>query len=523
MSTATALRGGSWAAGIPTGGYTVPTGPPPTIAFWALSYIQPLQNWWEELLGDPASIASVADSWDTVESNLRTVAADLEAARSSLDGLEGRTIRTLELRYSDLIPVAQDAGDWAGSAAAAARLASSIVEAVRSFILDFLYQLSRLIEALFGFTLNPFSKLKELQKLMSAASELIRAGGELIQNMFDAFQRLIELLGALGPVIELANQHLRSAVANMLPIVGGSTGLLGLMGGGIMRDFMTDGGDVSRYDIDELERLLAADPTNESLKQKVAAWREAHKVKSLNSLADLVGVNGTTDRMGGGDSTVFDIKLVRAKDGSEHWVVSLPSTQEWIDMGGSGAMNDGKNNIALFLDNPALKTQYERAVMQAMREAGMKPGDPVVFTGFSQGGIMAVNLASDPTLPYKPIGVVTNGSPIGTFTPPANVPVVAFEYITDVVPKLDANPFHGLVPGLDTNPNNRGMTNVHTRVLTTGSEANPLRPLDSAPWTVHNNDKYVDAIKDQAADLSKEYAWMGGDVIDHQIFSATQR
>src|SRR5690606_23923251 len=112
----------------------------------------------------------------------------------------------------------------------------------------------------------------------------------------------------------------------------------------------------------------------------------------------------------------------------------LPSTQEWLDTSGSGAMNDRNTNLSLmFMDDPVLKSQYERAVMRAMREAGMAPGDPVVFSGFSQGGIMAANLAADRTLPYDVVGVVTNGSPVDSFDIPKHIPVVAFQHANDPV------------------------------------------------------------------------------------------
>lgn len=520
LAVAAPIRSGEWCGSAPRSGHDA-CGSIPGIAGWALEYIQPLRRWFDDLLGDPAEVAGAAAKWGDVESALREVAVDLERAERELDPLEGRTIRLLERRYADLVPVANDAAEWSGAVAAGVRLASSVVVAVRSFICDFLTQLGRLVDALFGFTLNPFDKVDQLQELADAAGELIESGGRLVQQMFDAFSRLIELIGALGPVIDEALTKLREGIADMLPALGTALGaglgsgfgLLGTVLGGALgttlfgagADLLKDGADVERYDIDALKAAYAANPDDKSLEEKYLAWKKANGVESLDSLADLVDVNGTTDAMGGADSTAIDVKLVRAPDGTEHWVVSLPSTQEWFDTTGTGAMNDRNTNVALMLmENPALKTQYERAVLRAMEEAGMAPGDPVVFTGFSQGGIMAANLASDPKLPYTPIGVVTNGSPVDTFDVPRHIPVISFQHASDLVPTLDGD-VNGATP-----------PNVHRVVL-------PDQPGSDNPIAAHSNPLYVDSIKKNASEISNEYAWMGGEVVDHQIFISEQR
>ena len=505
VATAGSIRDGGWAGDLSrvAPGSSGQHSAGVSIASWALAHVQPLKQWWDELLGDPAAVAQVAESWNSVETVLAGVAEDLRRECAKLDALEGRTVRTLTLRYEDLNPVAQDAAECAGAVAAAARLASNILDAIRSFLHGFLDQLAHLINELFGFSWNPLDKVGDLKKLSSAATELIREGQKLLTEVFDAFQSLIELIEKLLPLLEEALTTLREAIATMIPAAAVAFGLPGMIVGGIARDSMMDIGDVERYDIDELRRQAAADPTNEDLQKKIDAWEKANSVTRLDSLADLVEVNGTTDVLGGAESSAIDIKLLRAPDGTEHWVVSLPSTQEWLDLGGEGAMNDGKNNLPLLFDSPA-KTQYERAVLRAMREAGMSPGDPVVFTGFSQGGIMAANLASDPGLPYRPIGVVTNGAPIDTFDIPPNVPVVSFQHETDPVARLD----FGGAPG--TPPNIRRL------VL-----GNP--PSGPFSMDVHSNDEYVRSIRREAGEITEDYSWMGGDVVDHQLFSATQR
>jgi hypothetical protein len=208
---------------------------------------------------------------------------------------------------------------------------------------------------------------------------------------------------------------------------------------------------------------------------------------------------------------VVDIKEVVGADGSTHYVVSLPSTQDWNLLKGpmqgdwSGtfrddpATNDLDSNVALMVMNdPAMRTQYERAVLQAMSDAGVPAGADVVYTGFSQGGIMAASLASHPT-PYNTIGVVTNGSPIDRFDIPPTVRVVSFEHDGDIVPKLD----------LDTRPE--------------GDAGNRTTAHLPAPANgpAHNNDNYVHSVQaweaahpQEAADLT---SLLGGTVVDHQM------
>ncbi len=507
---AAAIRSGSWVGSAPTQTSGAgDSGGPINIVSWALEYVEPLCTWYDNLVGSPSGIEQTANSWEQLERTLNDLSDDAQRLHNQLEPYEGRTIRVLQLRYKDLQPVAQDAADYCGAAAAGIRLAGSISQSVRSFIRVCLDQIELHIRTVFGFSLNPFDKIDQLNQLVDAAGAMTRDIRDFITSMFDAFERLIGFIAKLGPLIDNAERGLSEIVAKMLPLVGQRyLGIPGLIGGAILNDALIGIGDVEQYDIDELRRQHAAatGEEKERLQKKIDAWEDAHKVKSLNSFSDIVGVNGTTDALGSNQSTAIDVKLVRAADGTEHWVVSLPSTQDWFDMFGSGAMNDGRTNLSLMLNNDGITTQYERAVMRAMQEAGMSPGDPVVFTGFSQGGIMAANLASDPKLPYNTIGVVTNGSPIDTFKIPQHIPVVSFQHATDPVPMADLN-IDGDVP-----------SNVR-RVVLENPSSNPF-----AFDRLHNNSEYVTSMKDsRMSNLDHEYAWMGGDVIDHQIFNTTQR
>lgn len=199
------------------------------------------------------------------------------------------------------------------------------------------------------------------------------------------------------------------------------------------------------------------------------------------------------------------------------YVVSLPSTQDWGLLEGvmgdretwdgspdRGATNDLDANIDLML-SPYAKTQYERAVMQAMADASIPPGADVVYTGFSQGGIMAANLASDANSPYHCVGIITNGAPIQTFDIPSDVPVLAFQHEGDIVPSLDANqPWHD------------AESNQHTITLPspTSSSGEPLK--------LHDSTTYANSVATYLAahpETADNFTFLYGDVIDHQQFT----
>lgn len=512
------VRSGSWAAGA--AGYSsaqADCASIPGIAGLLLQYVHPLREWFDDLLGDPGTVGVFASRWEDSERALRSVLTALRGAERTLVDLDGRTIRALRARFADLISVAEDGAQWAGATASAVRMVSQIIESTRVLICDFLSRLARFADDLFGFSLNPLSKLEDIERFARSAAEFIAVGGALVKSLIGAVTSLAQLLHKLAPLVGDALHQLRGVLADMLPMIGLLTGgPLGLVGGNILDDFFDTDVDVSEIDPDTL-----------SDEQRIA-WDLAHQTTSLNSLSDLVAVNTTTDAMGGQDATVIDIKQVLAPDGSTHWVVSLPSTQPWEFDGPRGALNDRDSNLALMLDNPILRGQYERAVLQAMKEAGIPAGADVVLTGFSQGGIMAVNLAADPTFPYKPLGVVTNGSPVDNFAVPPHIPVYAFQHASDVVPMTDGSVvglpgLPGLPPiDLPGSPVTVLPQNMHQITLPD--------PPGAHLFGAHNNDLYAQSVADweqrynAASDGEDPWnlAGLGGQVIDHQVYSGVE-
>lgn len=119
--------------------------------------------------------------------------------------------------------------------------------------------------------------------------------------------------------------------------------------------------------------------------------------------------------------------------GSKTFVVYLPGTQSWSPI-------PSKNSLDLQSEFKALAganiSVSERATQDALDKAGVRVTDKVVLVGFSQGGTIAANIASQ-RQSYDVAGVVTFGAPMNTVEIPKGIPVIALEHTNDIVPLLD--------------------------------------------------------------------------------------
>ncbi len=489
MSSASAIAGSlrseSWAGGAPRSGGD-PCASIPGFAGMALQYIQPLNTWFNDLLGDPSAVAGFAHGWQNVEAQARGVAGKLSGEKARLADLDGRSIRKLRERYDDLEPIVTDTAEWSGAAAAALKLASTIVTAVRQFVCDFLVQLRRYWDELFEWSWNPLDKVDDLWKFADAAFDLVQAGGRLIETMFTALEQLGTLLNKLQPLVMEALDEMRRLLAWMykttIPLIGGS-----------ISDMLQDDPDVEELDPGILDS------------EGQQAYNDLMDRGEINGLTDLLDQNGLIDKISGGDSTAISVQTIRRPDGSEYTLVNLPSTLDWAGLDVAkwmegGPINDWDANVAQVLfDNPVLRTQYERAVMDAMRDAGVPPGSDVVWSGFSQGGIMAGNMGSDSSAHgYNTVGIVTNGSPIDHFPIPNNIPVLQVQHALDPVPLLDGQQIPNLGPNVDW-------------VM-----GNPITAPDGG-FGPHNAGTYSDTLKDYVAgggQFRNDWSFLNGDVVD---------
>ena len=143
--------------------------------------------------------------------------------------------------------------------------------------------------------------------------------------------------------------------------------------------------------------------------------------------------------MHGGDADNGEIAI------EEHVTVEEDGTQtrSWtVDIRGTQSFTVGTDGPQDMLTNlqgvGGMDSDQFYAIQEAMKDAGIAPGEAVEFAGHSQGGIMAAQLAADPDVRsrYNVVSVVTAGSPTATIAP-TDVPVLSYENSGDIVPGLD--------------------------------------------------------------------------------------
>ncbi len=140
----------------------------------------------------------------------------------------------------------------------------------------------------------------------------------------------------------------------------------------------------------------------------------------------------------GRDGSEGQIQIVQINDAEGHsrWVVQIPGTQDWDPTRTTNPV-DLTSNVHLMTQEQ--QTALQRQVAKAMDAAGIKPGEPVMLTGHSQGGIAAATFAADPAFRerFNVTSVVTGGSPIARIPIPDSITVMSVEHTQDPVPMLD--------------------------------------------------------------------------------------
>jgi hypothetical protein len=160
-------------------------------------------------------------------------------------------------------------------------------------------------------------------------------------------------------------------------------------------------------------------------------------------------LRGLATRNAGGDGEV-DVRFVYRADGSRAVIVDIPGTKSWDPLPTSDVTSLATNVRAVRGE----QTSYSRGVVDAMRRAGVRPDDPVLLVGHSEGGMVAARVAIDASASkeFDVTHVVTAGAPIGRFADeiPDSVQVLAIENKHDIVPHLDGS----------TNPPRANITTV---------------------------------------------------------------
>ena len=118
----------------------------------------------------------------------------------------------------------------------------------------------------------------------------------------------------------------------------------------------------------------------------------------------LTGVQRRSEESKRGRPGLIGIREIPAASGRPRaWVVELPGTQNWNPSAGRNPM-DLPSNLQTFAGGTS---GYQQGVIDAMR-GRVRPGEPVMLVGHSQGGLTAAALARDPMV-RKQFNITTCG------------------------------------------------------------------------------------------------------------------
>lgn len=197
----------------------------------------------------------------------------------------------------------------------------------------------------------------------------------------------------------------------------------------------------------------------ESLSQAMLRHQAQQRVEVLGPAEDVVGgpssldggvgaVMGLQDQASGAGPGHIAVTQVRAADGRDTYLVTLPGTQDSpledrYERGEDGTPYDnfiGWGGVADAVGRKSARTGD--AVAQALAAAGVPEGARVVSAGHSQGGMHAVNMLSHPTLAgrYEMVGAYTYGAPAANLPTPVGTPVLHLEDEHDLTVALDGGP-----------------------------------------------------------------------------------
>ncbi|MDF7663656.1 alpha/beta fold hydrolase [Bifidobacterium sp. ESL0763] len=128
------------------------------------------------------------------------------------------------------------------------------------------------------------------------------------------------------------------------------------------------------------------------------------------------------------------IQKYRRADGSVAWLVTIPGTDGEHDSPFGWEQNA---ELMSAERKRRMDADSSRMVVETMRRAGIKRGEPVVLIGHSQGGIVAGEIAADRSDEFDIEHIVTAGSPIANHPIPSKTWVTSVEMDDELVAALD--------------------------------------------------------------------------------------
>ena len=268
-------------------------------------------------------------------------------------------------------------------------------------------------------------------------------------NSMPAFRGVAAALSGLGVSQDLDSTSTQSA-SGVAAIAAPFLAYLGLVdfhrGHGVSCGIIVRGADgdarIRPNGLGSLMPSRALDArTRSALEAMPAAAPDTHYTGVTTSADAIEHIT----QMHGGDADNGEIAIEEhvtvGDDGvtTRSWTVDIRGTQSFfIGQTGPQDMTTNLQGVA------GMSSDQLVAIKEAMSAAGIAPGEAVEFAGHSQGGIMAAQMAADPSVRarYNVVSVVTAGSPTATIAP-GDVPVLSYENSGDIVPGLDGNATRG--------------------------------------------------------------------------------
>jgi hypothetical protein len=160
-------------------------------------------------------------------------------------------------------------------------------------------------------------------------------------------------------------------------------------------------------------------------------------VKAGNTASGIPNASGVQDRVARIPKEPAQIRIDRYSSPGEpdRFEVYIAGTAD-LSLSGDREPWDMTSNLTALAGDGAgsYGAGSYRAVEEAMRQAGIGATSPVTFTGYSQGGLLAAQLAASGD--YTVDGLVTLGAPAGQVAVPHDIPYLAVEHTNDLVPAL---------------------------------------------------------------------------------------
>jgi hypothetical protein len=187
---------------------------------WLIEHIGPVQDWLDDMLGDPAAIKGGAQTWHNIEQHMRSVSSQYaDEVSRALAGMRGPAADA----YGEYASLQRDLMDnlarVCSGVAAGVEVAGGLLAGVRDFV-------SGLVADFVGQVIGAFAQSvitvglgapAALAGLAAKGRSIVSRVQTFMEDLARSLDRMAELLGEISPALESATR----AAASMARHAGG--------------------------------------------------------------------------------------------------------------------------------------------------------------------------------------------------------------------------------------------------------------------------------------------------------------